>query len=120
MHRIVAAFVPYSSSPSGRWRGGELHCHAEPASVPGAEGEGSVVGLGDALLAEIDILGSDLADEEIRAVLRRAVAQVNNYLADQTIPTGIAPPIPLAGEKTLRQTNGVVSWLRALVGVSPA
>lgn len=79
-----------------------------------------VMGLGDALLAEIDTLGSATAHGKIRAVLRRAVAQVNNYLADQTIPAGIALQRPLAGEKTLRQTNGVVGWLRALVGVSPA
>src|SRR5829696_3828328 len=31
-----------------RWRGGELHGDAEPASGTGGEGEGSVVCLGDA------------------------------------------------------------------------
>jgi hypothetical protein len=79
-----------------------------------------IMGLGDALLAEIDILGSDPADGNIRAVLRRTVAQVNNYLADQTIPAETALQRPLAGENTLRRTNGVVNWLRALVGASPA
>lgn len=79
-----------------------------------------IMGLGDALLAEIDTLGSDPADGTVRATLRRAVAQVNDYLADQTIPAGITPQRPLAGERTLRRTKGVVGWLRALVGVSPA
>src|ERR687897_803937 len=32
-----------------RWRGGELHRDAEPASGPGGEGEGSVMCLDDAL-----------------------------------------------------------------------
>lgn len=45
-----------------------------------------VVGLGDNLMADIAELSSDPAKLEIRAMLRRAVAQVNNYLADQTIP----------------------------------
>jgi hypothetical protein len=32
-----------------RWRGGQVHRYAEPASGAGGEGEGSVVCLGDAL-----------------------------------------------------------------------
>lgn len=89
------------------------------AKQRGISGE-VIMGLGDTLLAEIDELGSDPANAEIRAVLRRAVAQVNNYLADQTIPTGIAFSEPLAGEKTLRRTNGILNWFRALVKASPA
>lgn len=79
-----------------------------------------VMGLGDNLMAEIDELGSDPAHAETRALLRRAVAQVNNYLADQTIPTGIAFPEPLAGEKAQRSARGPLAWLRVLVTASPA
>jgi len=50
-----------------------------------------VMGLGDNLMAEIDEFGSDPVHAETRALLRRAVALVNYYLADQTIPAGIAP-----------------------------
>ncbi len=78
-----------------------------------------VMGLGDNLLAEIDDLSSDQAHAEIRAVLRRAVAQVNYYLADQTVPAGIAFPKPQTGEKTARSTNGLLGWFRALVTASP-
>src|SRR5690606_895615 len=51
-----------------------------------------IVDLGDNLMAEI-AERSDPAHLETRALLRRAVAQVNNYLADQTIPAGILPLI---------------------------
>jgi hypothetical protein len=62
-----------------------------------------IMGLGDRLVAEITELGSDPSHAEIRAILRRAVAQVNNYLADRTIPTGItqtapASPLPKPGK----------------------
>ena len=79
-----------------------------------------VMGLGDNLMAEIAELGSDPAHTENCALLRRAAAQVNNYLADQTIPAGIALRGPIAGEKTLMRTSGVLNWFRALLGVSPA
>lgn len=79
-----------------------------------------IMGLGDNLMAEIAELGSDPAHMEIRALLRRAVAQVNNYLADQTIPAGITRQGPLAGEKAIGKPKGFVDWFRALVGVSPA
>ncbi|MFD1253154.1 hypothetical protein DEVEQU_01022 [Devosia equisanguinis] len=45
-----------------------------------------IMGLGDNLMAAIDELGPDTVHVESRATLRRAVAHVNNYLADQTIP----------------------------------
>ena len=79
-----------------------------------------IVDLGDNLMAEINSFGSDPADAEIYAVLRRAVGQVNNYLADQTIPEGIAFSRPLAADKAPRRTNGLLTWIRALVGASPA
>lgn len=79
-----------------------------------------IVVLGDSIMAEINNLGSHPADAEICAVLRRAVAQINNYLADQTIPTGIAFSGPLAGDKPFPQTNGILNWFRALVSASPA
>lgn len=74
-----------------------------------------IMGLGDNLMAEITELGSDPADVEIRALLRRAVAQVNNYLADQTIPAGIIPMsrTPTPSERPHRLTK----WLRMLVGI---
>lgn len=78
-----------------------------------------IVVLGDNLMAEINKFGSDPVDTEIYAVLRRAVARVNNYLADQTIPTRIAFSGPLAGDKAPQQTNGILSWFRALVSASP-
>lgn len=78
-----------------------------------------IVGLGDNLMAEISELGSNPANVEIRALLHRAVAQVNNYLADQTIPAGIAVPGWLTGEKTIRKTKGIRNWFRALMGASP-
>ena len=79
-----------------------------------------ILGLGDNLLAEIDDLGSDPAHAETRALLRRAVAQVNIYLADQTIPAGIALREPPAGQMTARRTKGLFGWFWALVTASPA
>lgn len=79
-----------------------------------------IMGLGDNLMAEIDILGADQAQAKTRARLRRAVAQINNYLADQTIPAGIELPWPLTGQETLRRATGVLNWFRALVGASLA
>lgn len=79
-----------------------------------------IMRLGDNLMAEIAELGSDPANAEIRALLHRAVAEINNYLADQTIPAVIALQGPLAGEKAPLPTNGVLNWFRALVGASPA
>ncbi|GEM_PF-1454737 len=79
-----------------------------------------IMGMSDNLMAEIAELGSDPAHVKTRAVLRRAIAQVNNYLADQTIPNGIALQRPQAGEKAIMRTKGVMNWFRALVGVSPA
>lgn len=79
-----------------------------------------IMGLGDNLMAEIVELGSDPSHAKIRAVLRRAVAQVNNYLADQTIPAGIALSEPMAGQKAVRRAKGLLGWLRALVTASPA
>lgn len=79
-----------------------------------------IMGLGDNLMVEIDELGSEPAHMEIRALLRRAVAQVNNYLADQTIPTGVTRQGPLASENAIGKTKSVMSWFRALVGVTPA
>lgn len=79
-----------------------------------------IMGLGDNLMAELADLGSEPAHAEISALLRRAVAQVNNYLADQTIPAGIVLRGPLAGEKNLRRTNDLLNWFRVLVGASPA
>ena len=74
-----------------------------------------IIGLGDNLMAEIAELGSDPAHMEIRALLRRAVAQLNNYLADQTIPAGITPmsrtPIPS------QRPHRLTTWLRKLVGI---
>ena len=75
-----------------------------------------ITGLGDNLMAEIVELGSDPVCVEMRASLRRAVAQVNNYLADQTIPAGIIPTprtaIPLGPRGRL------TAWLRKLVDIS--
>lgn len=79
-----------------------------------------LMGLGDNLMAEIADLGSDLAHTETRAVLRRTVAQVNTYLADQTIPAGIAFSGLLAGEGTSRHTSGVLGWLGLLGRISGA
>ena len=79
-----------------------------------------ILGLGDNLLAEIDDLSLDPVHADTRALLRRAVAQVNIYLADQTIPAGIAFSGPLAGKKTAPRTKGLLGWFRALVTVSPA
>lgn len=79
-----------------------------------------IMGLGDNLMVEIDELGMDPAQAEIRALLRRAVARVNNYLADQTIPAGVAFSKPLAGQNAVRTTKGLLGWLRALVSASPA
>jgi len=85
------------------------------AKQRGISGE-VIMGLGDALLVEIDDRGSNPANGEICALLRRAVAQVNNYLADQTIPAGIlAAPEPA---KPSRQPCRF-AWLRMLMGVTP-
>lgn len=77
-----------------------------------------IMGLGDNLITEIAELGSDPAHVETRARLRRAVAQVNNYLADQTIPNAITLQGPLAAEKAIGKTKGVVNWFRALAPTS--
>lgn len=79
-----------------------------------------IMGLGGNLMAEIVELGPDPSHAKIRAVLRRDVAQVNNYLADQTIPAGIALSEPVAGQKAVRRAKGLLGWLRALVTASPA
>jgi hypothetical protein len=49
-----------------------------------------IMGLGDTLLTS---LRSNSADPEMCVVLRRNVAQINLYLADQLIPTGVAETI---------------------------
>src|SRR5690606_30153423 len=79
-----------------------------------------IMGLGDNLMAEIAELGTNSANIEIGALLRRAVAQVNNYLADQTIPAGVALQGPLAVRKAERRTKGLLGWFRALATASPA
>lgn len=79
-----------------------------------------IMGLGDNLMAEIDDLGSDPAHAESRALLRRAVAQVNIYLANQIIPAGIASVEPLTVQKDALATVGLLRWLRELVTASPA
>lgn len=75
-----------------------------------------IMGLGDNLMAEIAELGSDPAHAEIRAVLRRAVAQANNYLADQTIPAAVLsvsePREPASRHRRFS------SWLRMVVGLT--
>lgn len=68
-----------------------------------------VMELGDRLLAEIGELSSDPAKPEIRALLRRAVAQVNNYLADQTIPGRLKPETSLSSLKVRRRNFKI--WL---------
>ena len=72
-----------------------------------------IMGLGENLLAEIDDLGADTAHAEIRAVLRRAVARVNNYLADQTIPTTI---VLNANLNLPRRPSRLCAWLQSLFG----
>ncbi len=79
-----------------------------------------IMGLGDNLMVEIDDLGSNPTHADTRAVLRRAVAQVNNYLADQTIPAGVALQGPLTGRKAERRSKGLLDWFRAMVAASPA
>ncbi|MBF0678798.1 MAG: hypothetical protein IR164_07660 [Devosia sp.] len=74
-----------------------------------------VMGLSDSLMAEITSLGSCTTHAENRAILRRALAQVNNYLADQTVPAGVpasemTPPFP--------RQNWLSSLFRMIVGVS--
>lgn len=72
-----------------------------------------IMGLGDNLMAEIDDLGSDPAHAKIRAVLRRVVALVNNYLADQTIPTTIVLSTSL---ELPRRPSRLSAWLRTFIG----
>lgn len=79
-----------------------------------------IMGLGDNLMAAIDNLDAGPAHAETRALLRRAVARINNYLADQTVPAGIEFQGPLTGQQTVRRTNGMLNWFRALLGASPA
>lgn len=74
-----------------------------------------IISLGDNLIAEIADLGSDPAHAETRAQLRRAVAQVNNYLADQTIPAGIIS-MPRTTTRLGRRVR-LTAWLRMLVGI---
>src|SRR3954468_4138002 len=45
----MGCFLPVKRDLRVRWRGGELQRGAEPAGGAGGEGEGPVVGLGDAL-----------------------------------------------------------------------
>lgn len=75
-----------------------------------------IMGLGDNLMAEIDELGSDPTHAETRALLRRAVAQVNNYLADQTIPAGILPLIEPREPSSVPRRFSL--WLRTFVGMT--
>jgi hypothetical protein len=77
-----------------------------------------IMGLGDNLIAEIAELGSDPAHVETCAVLRRAVAEVNNNLADRTIPAKIALQGRPAGEKPIGRSTSVMNWFRVLVGTS--
>jgi hypothetical protein len=72
-----------------------------------------IMGLGDNLMAEIGELGSDPAHAKMRALLRRAVALVNNYLADQTIPTTIVVSTNL---KLPRRPSRLSAWLRTFIG----
>ena len=74
-----------------------------------------IMGLGDNLMVEIDKLGLDPAHVETRALLRRAVAQVNNYLADQTIPASLAP-MENTRAKSIPPPHRLTAWLRMLVG----
>jgi len=71
--------------------------------------------LGDNLMAEIAELGSEAKQAEILAALRRAMAQVNIYLADRTIPDGTFS----ASRKptVLGRPTRFVVWLRRLVGI---
>lgn len=74
-----------------------------------------IMGLGDNLMVEIAGLGSCTTHAENRAILRRALAQVNNYLADQTVPAGVpasemTPPFP--------RQNWLSSLFRMIVGLS--
>ena len=68
-----------------------------------------IMELGVNLMAEIAGTISDPANAEIHAVMRRAVAQVNNYLADQTIPMGITPAEPASPSPRPRRFS---TWLR--------
>jgi hypothetical protein len=75
-----------------------------------------MMGLADNLMAEITEVSSDPAHAENRAPLRRAVALVNNYLADQTIPSRI---LPLAKPATPSpQPHRFVAWLRMLASIA--
>lgn len=74
-----------------------------------------IVGLGDNLVAEIAQLRCDQAKVEIRQVLRRAVAQVNNYLVDQTIPAANSISEQPASDNLQPPTKGLFNWLRALL-----
>lgn len=72
-----------------------------------------IAGLGDNLMTNIAELGPDAAHRETRSVLRRAVAQVNNFLADHAIASEFKPTKPAA---PLAQVGRFFVWLRAFAG----
>lgn len=75
-----------------------------------------IFGLGEVVISEIRARKDD-RDVADRIVLRRAMVQINGYLADQTIPSSLKKPLALEKNESVQDCRKVrVGWFRALIG----
>lgn len=109
---VVRSKAEFSETLLGKSQSYLTSMRAKQRTVPDAV----IMELGDNLMTEIAEL--DPTHDETRALLRRAVARVNTYLADQTIPVAIAQPTSTAGQKVARMPKGLFGWFRALAGAA--
>lgn len=75
-----------------------------------------ILGLGEVVISEIRARKDD-RDVADRIVLRRAMVQINGYLADQTIPSSLKKPLALETNESTQECRKVrVGWFQALIG----
>ncbi len=74
-----------------------------------------VVGLGDNLMVEISRLSAANDDAELQSKLRRAMAQVNLYLAESHMPPGLVATEIAVSPPARKFSTTVMNWLGAVI-----
>ncbi|MHA6298548.1 DUF6626 family protein [Devosia sp. CAU 1758] len=74
-----------------------------------------VMGLGDNLMVEIRRLGVANHDAELQSKLRRAMAQVNLYLADSHMPAGFVMTDTAVPSPARKFSTTVMNWIGAVL-----
>lgn len=74
-----------------------------------------VMGLGDNLMVEIRRLSAANDDDELNSKLRRAMAQVNLYLAESYMPAGMVVTNITVPSPARKFSTTVMTWIGAVL-----